>query len=92
MVINTNYIFHTKYGQGITVSGKNVEICYASNKNCVIESPVRICSNVKIDIGRIGAFSFFNQNSYVRHIESVGRFSLFGSNIMTGGGTCRLPA
>lgn len=86
MLINSRYSFNTQCGQGIVSSGQDIDICYASLEECVIETPVRFCSNAKIDAKKIGAFSFFNQNVSMRFIESIGRFGLFASDIITGGG------
>lgn len=84
MLINSKFYFPTEYGQGITLTGEDTDICYASGKDCVLEAPVRFCSGVKIDAQRIGAFSFFNQNSNLRFVESIGRFALFASEVMLG--------
>lgn len=86
MLINSNFYFPTEYGQGITLTGEDTDICYASGEDCVLEAPVRFCSGVKIDARQIGAFSFFNQNSSLRFIESVGRFALFAPEVIMGGG------
>lgn len=85
MLINSKYYFDTQYGQGIVLSGQDTDICYASTEKCTVEAPVRFCSNVKVDAMEIGAFSFFNQNISMRFIETVGRFGLFASDIITGG-------
>lgn len=86
MYINSTFSFPTKYGQGITLTGEDTQICYASRVNCEVEAPVRFCSGIKIDAAKIGAFSFFNQECCIRYIDSIGRFSMFGTEIMTGGG------
>ena len=85
MLINSKFYFPTEYGQGVTLTGEDTDICYASAKDCVLEAPVRFCSGVKIDAEKIGAFSFFNQNSSLRFIESIGRFALFASEVIMGG-------
>lgn len=85
MRINSKYQFDTQYGQGIVLTGEDTDICYASAEECILESPVRFCSNVKVDAKKIGAFSFFNQNVNMRFIESIGRFGLFASDVITGG-------
>ena len=52
---------------------------------CVCEAPVRFCSGVRVDAGFIGAFSFFNQQCSMRFVGSIGRFGLFGPEVVTGG-------
>lgn len=86
MQIQEGFSFPTSFGQGITLTGKPTEICYASKESCRIEAPVRFCSNVKIDSQKIGAFSFFNQNCSLRFLESIGRFGLFAAGVIAGGG------
>lgn len=86
MNINSKFYFPTEHGQGVTVTGEDAQICYASREDCVLEAPVRFCSGVRIDARRVGAFSFFNQKCSLRFLDSVGRFALFGTDVMTGGG------
>lgn len=86
MLINSNFYFPTAHGQGITCSGEPSDICYASGRSCMAEAPLRFCSGVRVDVEEIGAFSFFNRDCSLRHIKSAGRFSMFGSEVMTGGG------
>lgn len=86
MLIDSNFYFPTVHGQGITCSGEPSDICYASGRSCMAEAPLRFCSGVRVDIEKIGAFSFFNRDCSLRHIKSVGRFTMFGSEVMTGGG------
>lgn len=84
MLINSKFYFPTEYGQGITLTGEDTDICHASGRDCELEAPVRFCSGVKIDAQKIGAFSFFSQNSSLRFIESIGRFAIFASEVMIG--------
>lgn len=86
MWIHSKFEFPTEHGQGIVLTGKPSEICFSSDQDCICEAPVRICSNVKLDACRIGAFSFINQNNVCRFIESMGRFAMLGSEISIGYG------
>lgn len=86
MRINSRFDFSTEYGPGITLTGEDTQICYASDEDCQVESPVRFCSGVKIDARSIGAFSFFNQNCSLRFLDRIGRFALFGPEVTAGGG------
>ncbi len=85
MKIHAGFPFPAGGGQGITITGDAAEICYASGMECVCETPVRFCSGVRVDAGFIGAFSFFNQQCSMRFVESIGRFGLFGPEVVTGG-------
>lgn len=85
MKIHDGFRFPAGCGQGITITGEAAQICYASDLECVCEAPVRFCSGVRVDAGFIGAFSFFNQNCCMRFIESIGRFGLFGPEVVAGG-------
>ena len=85
MKIHAGFPFPAGGGQGITITGDAAEICYASGMECVCEAPVRFCSGVRVDAGFIGAFSFFNQQCSMRFVESIGRFGLFGPEVVTGG-------
>lgn len=85
MKINASFSFPTEQGQGITLTGEDSELCFASEEDCRVEAPVRICSGVRLDARQIGAFSFFNQNSTLRFVERIGRFGLFAPEIFTGG-------
>lgn len=85
MKIHSGFRFPAEGGQGITITGEVAEICYASHRECVCEAPVRFCSGVRVDAGVIGAFSFFNQHCSMRFIESIGRFGLFGPEVVAGG-------
>ena len=82
MKIHAGFPFPAGGGQGITITGDAAEICYASGMECVCEAPVRFCSGVRVDAGFIGAFSFFNQQCSVRFVESIGRFGLFGPEVV----------
>lgn len=84
MLINSSFYFPTQHGQGITVTGE-ADICLSPSSQMQIEAPVRICKNVRLDAEKVGAFSFFNQNTTMRFIKSIGRFGLFGSEIISGG-------
>lgn len=86
MIINSSFYFPTKHGQGITVTGE-AEIWVPDKSKMLLEAPIRICNNVRLQAESVGAFSFFNQNTSMRFIKSIGRFGLFGAEIISGGAT-----
>lgn len=84
MIIDSNFNFFTSKGQGITVTGE-AEIIVPDKSQLILEAPVRICSGVRLQAESIGAFSFFNQNTSLRFVKSIGRFGLFGADVISGG-------
>ena len=48
-----------------------------------IEAPIRVQGG-NIQCRNIGVFSYFNDNTYIRAVKSIGRFCAFGPNIQIG--------
>ncbi len=85
MIINSSFYFPTKHGQGITVTGE-AEILGPDKSKMLLEAPVRICKNVRLQAESVGAFSFFNQDSNMISIKSIGKFGMFAAEVIAGEG------
>lgn len=56
---------------------------WGQKEKLVIECPVRIQGG-RIQCFRIGAFSYVNDNAYIRGVKSIGRFCAIGPNVVIG--------
>ncbi|WP_287284520.1 CatB-related O-acetyltransferase [Treponema sp.] len=56
---------------------------YNQTRNMEIEAPFR-CEGGKIQCFKIGAFSYTNDNAYIRAVSSIGRFCAIGPNFIAG--------
>lgn len=63
---------------------KDTDVCgFNQRQKMKIECPVRM-EGGKIQAGSIGAFTYFSDDVYVRHVNSIGRFCAFGPYVMLG--------
>ncbi len=54
-----------------------------SNSDLLIETPVRFGGGL-FECNKIGAFTFFNGNSQIRAVDSIGRFCMIGPDVRMG--------
>ena len=81
MLLKTDIIIDKKIA--LRVFDKT-EVCYF-NENVLteIEAPVKISGGV-LQCTKVGAFTYFNVNNYIRYVKSIGRFCAFGPDVMVG--------
>lgn len=90
MNISKNYDFTNPYtgNKGIVIRGKEAINIGAFNVLGLdfmqYEAPVRMGGNTETEIGYMGAFSYFCDNSYLRGVESIGRFTSISSFFSAG--------
>lgn len=73
----------SKGRNAITIRG-NGQINILNKFNCSFEIPVRIGSNSNVDIGKMGAFSYFCNNSQFQNVSSIGRYCSISSDCTIG--------
>lgn len=83
MVIDRRFSFKDNDKQGIILGYEKVEIGKTTKRSTLIETPVMLRGGV-MDVGRIGAFTYTNGNSFLRNIESIGRFCSIAMNVVAG--------
>lgn len=82
-VCNTN-IFFDSNGCRMLLIGKGVNIPVFNTNDVEIESPCVIISGSRIDSQRIGAFTFINENTFIRNTESIGRYCSIAPDVYVG--------
>ena len=55
-----------------------------ADKDCILESPIRFFHTPIIEAKRIGAFATIGDHSMLRHINTIGRFSMIAQHVSTG--------
>lgn len=68
---------------GIDVRKSTNVGAWNQKEKMVIEVPFR-CQGGNIQCHYIGAFSYINDNAYIRAVKSIGRFCAIGPNLMAG--------
>lgn len=84
MIINKNSkIIMSNGSNGIDIR-QDTEIGAWNQKNKMdIEVPFR-CQGGRIQCNKIGAFTYINDNAYIRAVDSIGRFCAIGPNLVVG--------
>ncbi len=68
---------------GIDVRKRTNIGAWGQKNDMVIETPFRIEGGI-VQADNIGAFSYINDNAYIRGLTSLGRFCAIGPNVMIG--------
>lgn len=72
-----------KQKSGVDVR-EDTELCaWNQEKKMIIEPPFRVAGG-RIQALKIGAFSYVNDNTYIRAVSSIGRFTAIGPNVTIG--------
>lgn len=84
-LINPNDFLINESQRGLTWNG-DVWIGGVNGDTCIniIEAPVRIRGNCKINAMKIGAFTYFNGNNTMCSLSTIGRFCSIGENVLCG--------
>ena len=92
MILEPTFKVETRFGNGVTVSSGSVNINYGvpKDRECEIETPIKLLGGSKLDVHSIGAFSFVNLDNYICNVKRIGRFTLFGSQTFVGGAYSRV--
>ena len=84
MLICKGTFFKTQNGNnGINVRKDTNFAAWQMKDKMTVEVPIRVQGG-NIQCRHIGAFSYFNDNIYIRATKSIGRFCAFGPNVQIG--------
>lgn len=84
MILKKNTKIIMKNGSnGINIRQDTELGSWEQKNNMDIEVPFR-CQGGRIQCNKIGAFSYINDNAYIRAVNSIGRFCAIGPNVTIG--------
>ena len=85
IVLDRNVSCKDSQGRTGIIVGNSVNEIGAFNSKRIteIESPITLRGG-KFDIGKIGAFSFINENVTIRNVQEIGRYVQIGLNVIIG--------
>ena len=77
-------IFYDREGNKMLFIEPNVDIGFGSKNDIEFEAPIIIIHNSRIDVRKIGAYTFINENCTVRNVQSIGRYCSIAPNCYIG--------